>query len=194
MRLEHPRSLDYQLVRFNLTILSIFILVGSLVTIGCDSNPRSPTSSNNPDTTGQGGNNGGGNLAVYGTMFFQSSISTRWLVELPATVVNGVLLGENESSDTLTASITYNGRISFGQKKNLTFLWRGGVSGNTVIQFYVSSDGIHWQNAPYHPDSDWQAAPHVLFTEDGIPLTFKFTFKIPPGGRVRLTEVRAYGK
>ncbi len=176
-----------------MTILSVTLCSYGLLAAGCDSNPRTPTSARDPDTTGQGGNNGGG-LERYGTLYFLSGLTTRWQVQFPASVLNGVLLAENESGDTVICSITYDGRITFGQKRNLTFLWRGGVSGNTVIFFYVSSDGVHWQNAPYHPDSDWQAAQHVLFSEDGIPLTFKFEFRVPPGGRARITEVRAYGR
>ncbi len=179
-------------MRYILFSLLLFGL-GNFVS-GCSSEPRSPTATQNPDTTGQGGGNGGGNLSGYGTLYFQSSPTTRWLTNLSTSVSNGVLLAENESADTLITSIALDGAIAFGNKRNLYFLWRVGVTGNTVITFYVSSDGIHWQNAPFHPDSDWQVAPHILFTADGVPITFKFEFKIPPGGRARLTEVRAYGK
>jgi len=181
-------------VHFVTTNFVVALLTCVLIGSGCSSDPKLPTDTGTPDdTTGQGGSGNNGGLGQYGTLYFQSNAGTSWLTEPSTSVLNGVLLAENESSDTLLRSIIYDGRITFGVYNNLYFLWRGGVSGNAVISFYVSSDGLHWQSTSYFPDGDWQVASHVLFTA-GTPLTFRFEFKLPPGGRVRITDVRAYGK
>lgn len=172
-------------------LLTIILILFALVFSGCSSSPRTPVTAFDPDTTEQGN---GGNLDEHGTLFFKSNAATRWVTDLRTSVSEGVLLAENESADTVVGYIKLDGTIVFADKTDLTFVWRGGVSGNTLVYFYISSDGVHWQNAPYLLVSDWQTAPHVLFSSEGIPLTFKFEFRMPPGGRARITEVRAYGK
>jgi hypothetical protein len=172
--------------------LALLLITVAWGATGCSSNPASPTASN--DTTGQGGGGGGGNLGRYGTQYFQSSANTRWNVTFPAQVINGVILAENESAVSQTGTVIYDGRIDVGSSRTVSFLWKGGLTGGATVNFSASTDGVSWTESSHHSDGDWEVAEYTFLLDFVDPLTMKFELVVPVSARVRITEVRAYGR
>jgi len=177
------------------------ILLAVLMILGCEATTTNPydagipnsndTTVNPDDTAGTGGQ-----TSRYGTLYFLSSPSTKWICSGPVRVTaQGVIIVDNQGDSRVTGSCQLDTTVSFGRATNLNFVWLGGASGGTTYKFFMSLNDSDWTDTPFRDDgTGWMAAPFVFLFNQNEPVKFKFVFDIPSGGKARLPLIKGYGK
>ncbi len=175
----------------------LFGLLGALLLLmicsGCSSHPKNPfsTGDQNQNDTTQNPNDS----AQYGSLYFATNSSTPWIKTGTVRVENGVILVDNQTSDTIRCSCRLDSMVNFGTAITLAFLWQGGAASGAEYDFMISSDGTNWDRVPYASNgSGWMAGRFFFLMNQTEPVTFRFDFTMPPGGVARIVQVRGYGK
>jgi len=175
------------------------MLVFALAFWGCEASTTAPyTDPNAPDTTGNPADTtgNGSQTSRYGRLYFQNSSTTRWVFTGPVrATVDGVIIADNQSGGRVTGSCKLAGKVDFGRSINLTFIWQGGGSGGTTYKFYTSTDDTSWTETPFRDDgTGWMAARFYFLFNSAEPVSFKFEFDMPEGGRARIPQIKGYGQ
>lgn len=158
----------------------------------CQQSVKTPFSDNNPDTTG---NNNNDEPSGYGQLYFRSSPSTPWRLTGPIWVNNGIILGENIDDSLALGACALTHKINFENSLTVTFLWKCVATGNALVKFAIADDTTRWQELPVRDNIyGWKEASFVPLNNWLTPIFIRFEFILPRGSRIRIEDVRGYGK